>query len=126
MRRTTAILTVCLCAAAGCRGGVAQEPYDGMLAARRPTASAPIPARQAPDSEPIASEVDVPWVIALLSDAKTSATTQADTAIVVDSEPDPPETIVEETDLNVAIDPTSLEEKPATRKVCSGVVKTRS
>lgn len=126
MRRTTAILTVCLCAVAGCRGGAAQEPYDGVIAAARRPVTAAVPAPQASEVEPIASEVDVPWAIALLSDAGSAAVKKAGKVIVVDTEPDVPESVVPAVDLHVAADPGSAEEKPATPKACSGVVKTRS
>jgi glucose/arabinose dehydrogenase len=127
MRRTTAILTVSLCAVAGCRGGGAQEPYDGMLAAaQRPAVSVPAPAAQTAEPEVVPSEVDVPWAIALLSDAKAPGVRKAGNATVVDVQPEVSETVIDEADLRVAIDPTSAEERPATPKTCRGVVKSRS
>jgi glucose/arabinose dehydrogenase len=126
MRRTTAILTVSLCAVAGCRGGGAQEPYDGMLAAQRPAGSALAPAAQTLEPEVVPSEVDVPWAIALLSDAKAPEVRKAGKATVVDAEPDASETVSDDADFHVAIDPRFVEERPATPKTCSGVVKSRS
>jgi glucose/arabinose dehydrogenase len=127
MRRRTAILTVCLCAVAGCRGGAAQEPYDGMLAAaQRPVTTRAVPAPQVPQAEPTASEVDVPWAIALLSDAKATALGKPGKVIIVDSEPESPEMLAHDADLHVAGDPASAVERPATPKTCSGVVKSRS
>jgi glucose/arabinose dehydrogenase len=125
MRRTTAILAVCFCAVTGCRGGAAQEPYNGVIAAAQRAAKAAIPA-QAPEAEPIASEIDVPWAIALLSDAKTPVVKRRGRVIVVDTEHDVPETIAEDADLRVAVDPGSAAEKPATPKTCNGVVNRRS
>ena len=127
MRRTTAILTVSLCAVAGCRGGGAQEPYDGMLAAtQRPAVSVPAPVAQTVEPEVVPSEVDVPWAIALLSDGKAPGVRKAGNATVVHVQPEVPETVIDEADFRVAIDPTSAEERPATPKTCSGVVKSRS
>jgi glucose/arabinose dehydrogenase len=127
MRRTTTILTVCLCVVGGCRGGAAQEPYDGVLAAaKRPATSARAPVAQTPEPEVVATEVDVPWAIALLSDGKLPAIKKAAKVIGVDNGPDSPETIAAEADLHVAIDPEPAYEKPATPKTCSGVVNRRS
>ena len=126
MRRTTAILTVCLCALAGCQGGGAQEPYDGVLAAARRPMRAAVVVPQAPEAAPIASEVDVPWSIALLSDAKRPRPTKHGKAILANTGPGAAETIAEDTNLHVAIDPRSAEDKAATPKTCSGVVKSRS
>jgi glucose/arabinose dehydrogenase len=127
MRRMTAILTLSLCAVAGCQGGGAQEPYDGLMtvAPRRATAAA-APAPQAPDTEPIASAVDVPWTIALLSDPGRPAAAKRGEAASVDGASDVAATIAEEADLHVAVDPGPVDEKPASPKACSGVVKTRS
>jgi hypothetical protein len=127
MRRTTAILTVCLSAAAGCSGGAAQEPYDGVIAAaRRPAKAAANPAQQPPEPQPTASEIDVPWTIALLSNAKTSSVKKAGKVTVVDIESGVPERIVRAADFHVAVNPRSAGEKPATSKTCSGVVNRRS
>jgi hypothetical protein len=128
MRQTTAILTVCLCAVAGCRGGAAQEPYDGMLAAAQsPPKAAAIHVAPAAEAEPIASEIDVPWAIALLSDAAASATTKPGGATAANREPEAPEALAaEEIHVHAAVDPASAEEKRAAPKACSGVVKTRS
>jgi glucose/arabinose dehydrogenase len=127
MRRTTAILAMCVCAAAGCRRGAAQEPYDGAIAAATgPARPAVIDAAQTPEAWPIASEVDVPWTIALLSNAKTAAVKKTGKVMRVDKERDVAETIVKDADLYLAVDPGSAEEKPATPKTCSGVVNRRS
>jgi hypothetical protein len=127
MRRTTAILAMCVCAAAGCRGGAAQEPYDGVIAAATgPARPGVIDPAQAPEARPIASEVDVPWTIALLSNAKTAAVKKTRNVMRVDKEPDVAETIVKEADLYLTVDRESADEKPATPKTCSGVVNRRS
>jgi glucose/arabinose dehydrogenase len=127
MRRATVMLTVCLCAVAGCRGGAAQEPYDGVLAAaQRPIKATATVTPLAPEVEPIASEVDVPWAIALLSDAETPAVRKPAGTIVADVEPEAPETIADEAHVHVAVGPRSAEERPAPPKTCSGVVKSRS
>jgi glucose/arabinose dehydrogenase len=126
MRRTTAILTVCLCALAGCRGSAAQEPYDGVIAGAQRPEQAAIPVPQAAESTPIASDIDVPWTIALLSNAKSSPVKKTGKVIVAETDPDRPGTLVGDADLRVAIDPGSAEEKPATPKTCSGVVNRRS
>jgi hypothetical protein len=127
MRRVTAILTVCLVAVAGCQGSAAQEPYDGVIAAVQRPAKAPVvPELRSPEAEPIASEVDVPWAIALLSDAMPAPVKKPGKVIVVDVDADVPETVVQAVDLDVAVDPPSAAEKPATPKTCSGVVKSRS
>ena len=74
MRRTNAIVVTVLCATIGCRGSEAQEPYDGVMATG-PAASIRVATQiaQAADTIVMASEVDVPWAIALLSDGKASA-----------------------------------------------------
>jgi glucose/arabinose dehydrogenase len=127
MRRTTAILTLCLCAVAGCRGGGAQEPYDGLIARAQPrAAAAAVSTPQAPEAEPIASAVDVPWTIALLSDGARPAARKRGKGLALDVNPAVAATIAEEAHLNVAVEPTPTDDKPATPKACSGVVKTRS
>lgn len=127
MRRTTAILTVCLAALAGCRGGAAQEPYDGVIAAaQRPAKAVVVPAHPATEAEPIVSEVDVPWAIALLSDAAPAARRKPGKVIVVDTEPDVPESVVQAVDLGVSVGTGRDEAEAAPPKTCSGVVKTRS
>jgi glucose/arabinose dehydrogenase len=129
MWRTAAILTTCVCAVAGCRGGAAQEPYDGMVArARRPADSVAVPPRQAPEAAPIASEADVPWTIALLSNAKSVPVKKPGRVIVVETEPDlePSEATAEEADVHFAVDRAPTEERLTTPKTCNGVVKTRS
>jgi hypothetical protein len=113
MRRMTAIVAVCVSALTGCQGGGSQGP-------------AAVPAPQASEVEPIASEVRVPWAIALVSDARTPAPKKPGKVIVVDVERDAPEAVVQTVDLHVAVDPRPAAEKPATPKTCSGVVKTRS
>jgi glucose/arabinose dehydrogenase len=132
MRRTNAILVVLLCAVTGCRGTGAQEPYDGMVAAaRRPSKAPPAPAAEAPEAQPIASEVDVPWTIALLSDAKAPRAKRSGKLVVVDREDEATIAIAHDADLYVATGPhppddKSTAEKPAAPKSCSGVVKSRS
>jgi hypothetical protein len=125
MRQTTAILVVGLCALAGCQGGGAQEPYDGVIAAARPL-SASVPAPQDPEAAPMASAVDVPWTIALLSDAEPPAARARANAIAPDAKPPVAERIIEEAHFHVAVDPRPTNDKPATPKACGGVVKTRS
>lgn len=127
MRRSTTILTACLAAAAGCWGGGAQEPYDGLLAAaKRPAKLAAIRAPQVPEGEVIASELDVPWTIALLSSAKTGGSRKVTRAIVADAERDERETTVPELELHVAAEPRQAEGRPEAAKTCSGVVNRRS
>jgi hypothetical protein len=113
MWRRTAILAAYVCALTGCQGGGSQGPVA-------------VPAPQASEVEPIASEVPVPWAIALLSDAMPPAPKKPGKVIVVDIELDASEAVVQTVDLHVAVDPRSAAEKPATPKTCSGVVKTRS
>jgi hypothetical protein len=122
--RTSAILTVCFCAVAGCQGGAAQEPYDGAMVAVRHSAVA-APVAQTPEPE-IASEIDVPWAIALLSDAKAARVRKPGKVVRVETEPDVSVRSAEDADLQFAIDPRYADEKPATPKACSGVVKSRS
>ena len=125
MRRTTAVLAVCFCALTGCRGGVAQEPYDGVIAAARP-ASAAVPTPQETEAAPIASEVDVPWAIALLSDAARPTVKKPAKVVVVDAEPDVPEMLAQEGDFHLVVGPEPAAERRERPKTCSGVVKTRS
>jgi hypothetical protein len=127
MRRTTAILTLCLCAVAGCRGGGAQEPYDGLIAGAQARASAvAVVVPHVPEAEPIASAVDVPWTIALLSDGERPAARKRDKAVTPEAKPAVAVRIAEEGHLHVAVEPTPTDDKPATPKTCGGVVKTRS
>jgi hypothetical protein len=132
MRRTTAILTLSLCAVAGCRGGAAQEPYDGLIATNRVPAGVQSAAQASPpESDRIAAGVDVPWTIALLSDAKTSPTRRAGKVIIVQTEPEPevdlPEIVAgDEADLHLTVNAGAAEESASAPKACSGVVKTRS
>ena len=126
MRRTTSMLAVCFCALTGCQGGGAQEPYDGVIVADRRPAALSAPAPQVPDTESIASEVDAPWAIALLSDAKAPMLEKASAVTILDTEPGVSDAIAADADLHVAVDPRVPEDKPAMPKTCSGVVKTRS
>jgi hypothetical protein len=126
MRRTTAILTVCLCAAAGCRGSAAQEPYDGVIVTAKRPGKQVMPPSIAAEATPMASEVDVPFSIALLSNAKTAVARKASSVVVVEADPEVREITVEEVHIRFAIDPGPTEEKPAAPKACTGVVKTRS
>ncbi|MDQ3997272.1 MAG: hypothetical protein M3303_09665 [Gemmatimonadota bacterium] len=127
MRRTTAILTACLCAVAGCRGGGAQEPYDGLIAEAQPrAAAAAVSASQVPEAEPIASAVDVPWTIALLSDGERPAARQRGKGVALNAKPALAATMAEEVHLHVALEPAPTDDKAARPKACGGVVKTRS
>jgi hypothetical protein len=124
MRRMTAMLTLWLSAAAGCRGGAAQEPYDGVIvAAQRPADAAATP--QAAEPPQIASEIDVPWSIALLSNAKT-ATARKPAKVLAEAEPEAIDPDAHDLDLQLAGDPTVADEKPTTPKTCNGVVIRRS
>jgi hypothetical protein len=122
MRRAVAFLTVCLCAGVGCRGGVAQERYDGFgVTTRSPAAPAPV-------AEAMASEVDVPWTLALLSDGQgrpvdAPGDVVRDERVASAEEPGFQDAV----DLEVAFEHDRLDEKPATSpKSCPGVVKGRS
>jgi hypothetical protein len=135
MRRMTAVVAVCLCAVAGCRGGAAQEAYDGVAAVRRAPASAvPVPEPPPVAPEPIASEVDVPWTLALLSDGETRPGETHPAEARGDAVRDDAIAAVEESaaeeppaDLELAFDHDRPDEKPATSaKSCTGVVKGRS
>jgi hypothetical protein len=133
MQRMTAILTVCLCVVGGCRGSAAQEPDEGRVAPGQRGARAPISAR-APEAEPIASEVDVPWAIALLSNAKTRTAKKTVKVMVVHDKPNVDEMSRRDVHFEVAIEPGAPENgavtPTATRtpapKTCSGVVNRRS
>jgi hypothetical protein len=116
------MLAVCLCTITGCRGGAAQEPYDGVVVSGPATTSVAAPA--APADEPIASEVDIPWTIALLSDA-ASRPAASPPLIVVES--DPASVVIPEgsVDLQLAVDHGG-DDKRTVIKVCPGVVKGRS
>jgi hypothetical protein len=124
MRRTAVILAVCGCALAGCRGSAAQEPYDGLLATRA-NGAVPPALTQAPEPEAIASEVDVPWTIAVLSDAKQARAKARKPAGVVEPTSYVVETVPPDGDLHVAVDH-EPGERAATPKTCSGVVNRRS
>jgi glucose/arabinose dehydrogenase len=132
MRRANAILVVLFCAVTGCRGTGAQEPYDGLVAAaRRPSKALPAPAARAPEAQPIASEVDVPWTIALLSDAKAPRPKRSGKLVVVDREAEATVATAHDAGVYVAAGPHPLDdkstaEKPAAPKSCSGVVNRRS
>ncbi|MFN2566033.1 MAG: hypothetical protein ABR499_13635 [Gemmatimonadaceae bacterium] len=134
MRRTIAILTVCLCVT-GCRGGAAQAPYDGMIAAaQRPANAAAAHALQAVEATPIASEVDVPWTIALLTDEPAPVIRRPRRVAVVDRGPETAEPLSREDEGEIRIvaehghadEKPTTDEKPATPKACNGVVKSRS
>jgi hypothetical protein len=127
MRLMTAIMTVSFCAAAACGGGAAQEPYDGVIAGvGRPAAAAPATRAEQARPAPLASELDVPYSIALLSNARTAPLKTPGRVIVVEAAPDLEELDAEHADLQVAVDPESVGEKRAATKSCNGVVKTRS
>jgi hypothetical protein len=89
----------------------------------------PIPAAPTGVAEPIASEVDVPWTIALLSDAEARPVEEHDGVVYVEPitavvEPTPDD---DASDLEVAFEHDRPDEKPPTSaKSCSGVVKGRS
>ncbi len=131
MRRMTAVVAVCLCTVTGCRGGAAQEPYGGIgTVARAPSSAVPVPQTLVPAVEPIASEVDVPWTIALLSDAETGplesrsddARDEAVAAVVEEAAAEEPPA-----DFELAFEHDRPDEKPVTSaKTCPGVVKGRS
>jgi hypothetical protein len=129
MRRMTAVVAVCLCAVTGCRGGAAQEPYDGIgTVARAPSSAVPVPQVPAPAVEPIASEVDVPWTIALLSDVEARHVEARGDVVHDEPVATAEESRLEESvDLEVVVEHDLLQEKPATSaKSCPGVVKGRS
>lgn len=131
MRRATAVLAACLCAITGCRGGAAQEPYDGVVVSSRTPAAVPLPAMPADETEPIASEVDIPWTIALLSDGARRPEPRRHVSVVngdphVEVEVDIEVPVIDvSVDLQLAVDH-STDPKPAAIKVCPGVVKRRS
>ena len=137
MRRVATILAACLCATSACRGGAAQEPYDGVVVTGR-AAERVLPAAPAPvdHAEPMASEVDVRWTIALLSDAEARHVDAARRIAVRESEPTIGETIADEpaADIAVAADfPADVhiglhqpEDKQPASRSCPGVVKGRS
>jgi hypothetical protein len=115
----------------GCSGTEAQVPYDGLIAAaQRPARTAPTPVVQSPVAEPIASEANVPWAIALLSDAPERPVKRSGKVTIVEATPEPadvPEAIAHDADIHVALDPEPPDEKPAAApKACSGVVNRRS
>lgn len=132
MRRTSAILVVLFCAVSGCRDSEAQEPSHGVVATdQRPSKALPAPPAPAPEAEPIASEVDVPWTIVLLSDARAPRAKRSGKLVIVDREDDATVAIAHDADLYIAAGPhpaddKSAAEKPAAPKSCSGVVKSRS
>ena len=124
MRRATAVLAVCLCAITGCRGGAAQEPYDGVVVTGRASATVAVPSD--PVEEPIASEVDIPWTIALLSDGAARPAASPPPVTVAEREAEVDVSIPEVSlDLQLAVDH-SADDKPRAIKVCPGVVKGRS
>jgi hypothetical protein len=134
MRRTSAVLVVLFSGMTGCSGTEAQVPNDGVMAvAQRPGAAAPAAAAQPAIAEPVASEPNVPWAIALLSDAPERPIKRAGKVTIVEAKSDAldvPEAIAQEADVQVALQPEPLVEKPADEKpapkACSGVVNRRS
>jgi glucose/arabinose dehydrogenase len=130
MRRMTAVVAICLCTVTGCRGGAAQEPYDGIsVTTRGPSTAVPIPKASALTSEPMASEVNVPWTIALLSDAEVRTVEEHDGVVHVEpaAAVEEPSAEDEPPDLEVAVEHDRPDEKqPANAKSCPGVVKGRS
>jgi hypothetical protein len=111
----------------GCRGGAAQEPYDGVVVTTRGLSAQPIAAPEVNEAEPMASEVDVPWSIALLSDAEPPRVEHAARVMIVDRALVAHEATGDEdpADLQLAVDHVA-DEKPSTAKSCAGVVKGRS
>jgi hypothetical protein len=85
-----------------------------------------LPTLEAREAKLIASEVNVPWAIALLSDAETPTARKHGNVIIVDTDRDVPGTLAEDADLQVAVDPEPAEVKPAAPRACSGVVNRRS
>jgi hypothetical protein len=128
MRRATAIVAVCACAVTGCRGGVTPERYDGaVVRTRSPSTVVVDRSAPAPTAEPIASEVDVPWTIALLSDVEAQPGNDRDNTR--DARPagatEDPSLEGTPTDLDIVVD--AAGDRPAgTTKSCPGVVKGRS
>lgn len=137
MRRTSAILVMLLPGVIGCRDTEAQVPYDGLIAAAQGSAMT-APAVSTPTAEPIASEPNAPWSIALLPDIPERPIKRARRSgrvTIVQAEPEAtvePEAIAHEADVHVALQPEPVvddrpaEEKPAAPKSCSGVVNRRS
>ena len=127
MRRLTTILATCLCVTGACRGGAAQEPYDGIVVSGRAAATL-APASPADTDEPMASEVDLRWTIALLSEAEARRVEAARRITLLDSEPVIAEPALDAPamDIQFALDQHPVAEKPAASKRCSGVVKGRS
>jgi len=109
-----------------CRGGVSQEAHEGYAISGAPATASAATTTPARDAEPMASEVDVPWSIALLSDGEPRAG-ELPPVIVVDRAPAAEDPAAEEEaeDLEVAVDHVA-DEKPAAAKACTGVVKGRS
>jgi hypothetical protein len=134
MRRTSAVLVVLFSCMTGCSGTEAQVPNDGVIAvAQRPGVAARAAAARPPIAEPVASEPNVPWAIALLSDAPERPIKRAGKVTIVEADPDlldMPEAIVQDADVQVALQPEPLVEKPTEEKpapkACSGVVNRRS
>jgi hypothetical protein len=126
------ILVGLLCMVTGCSGTEAQEPSpDLSAAAPRAVKRAPVPPAQASEPTSIA-DMNVPWAIALLSDAPEPPRKKPSRKVtVVVTQPPAPSAIEQEADLHVAIKTASVidkpvEEKPAPVKVCPGVVNRRS
>lgn len=136
MRRTSAILVLLFMGTTGCRGTEAQVPYHGPVATTQRAVKAAA-AVGAPAAEPIASEPNAPWSIALLADIPERPITAAKRSgkvTIVQAEPEPTvevDTIAHEADVHVAVQPDPVDdrpadEKPAAPKACSGVVNRRS
>jgi hypothetical protein len=131
MRRATIVLAACVWAITGCRGSEAQEP--AAVSGESPPA-----AIQAAPAEPMSSEVDVPWAIALATDSPRPGVKRPHRVIVVDREPLVTEPsaetleLEEEGQVQVLVENApsegkpSADEKPHTPKSCSGVVLRRS
>lgn len=129
-RAAAAVLAVSLLAIAGCRGGAAREPYDGVVGTRGALRGVTGVESPAQDAEPMASEVDVPWTIALLSEGEAAQplgehrdVTPPDPELTADAQPSAPEVPA---DLEVAVEHDRPDEKPPAAKSCTGVVKGRS
>ena len=97
-----------------------------VVTTRGPATAAAIPAAE--EAEPMASEVDVPWSIALLSDADAPLAKDPGRVVVVEGGPEvhEPASAEDVTGLEVVVDHYHGDEKPTTPKSCSGVVKGRS
>lgn len=135
MRRTSAVLMLFFGGITGCRGSEAQVPYDGLVAVgQRPAQTAPVLAAQTEAAEPLAAEPNVPWAIALLSDAPERPPKRSGKVTILAAKPEPrptPGAIAHEADIHIALESDEADEKsaaakPAAPKSCSGVVNRRS